>query len=175
MNELTDFKYAPSTQEVVFAEILARTQDPEHSYLEAGFEDLGSVRNSRKAFTLAKTPKIQERLEYHKALLTQQGNISVDKLLSHINVLAYSNVSDYHEPDGTFKMFKTLSREQKYAIKNYKVAANGRLTFVLLHDKNPYIEKLTKISNLFERHTQANAPKIVLNLNNVNQVVESHE
>jgi len=173
MDELVNFKYAPSTQEVVFAEILARTQDPEQAYLDAGFENLGSVKNVKKALALAKTSKIQERLEYHKALLIQKANLTDSEVISEMKDIALSNMADYIGEDNEFKPFNELSRSQMAAVKKIKITQTeyGVVHEVTLYDKTQALDKLFKMLNLFERHTQANAPKIVLNLNNVNQQV----
>jgi predicted MarR family transcription regulator len=176
MESLVNFKYAPSTQEVVFAEILARTQDPEQAWLDAGYESLSSSKNIKKALALAKTNKIQERLEYHKALLIQKANLSDSEVISEMKDIAMSNMADYVTEDNEFKSFDSLSRSQMAAVKKIKITQTeyGVVHEVTLYDKTQALDKLFKMLNLFERHTQANAPKITLNLNNVNQqVVES--
>jgi len=173
---MVNFKFAPSTQEVVFAELLARTTDPERAWLEAGFKDEGSNKNISKALALAKKPKIQERLEYHKALLIHKANLSDSEVISEMKDLALSNMADYLDENNEFKDFNTLSRNQMAAVKKLKVTQTeyGVVHELVLYDKTVALDKLFKMLNLFERHTQANAPKIVLNLNNVNQQVANN-
>lgn len=166
MEEIADFKYAPSTQEVVFATLLARTSDPERSWLEAGFEDVGSTKNIKKALSLAKKPKIQERLDYQKQLTLQKSNISSPDIIAETANIAFSNIKDFLDENDEFIPLNTLPRSVTAAIQSIKRTETeyGVVTEIKLVPKTPALKMFVEMHNLNERHTQANAPKIVLNL-----------
>ncbi len=173
MDEMQTFKFAPSSQEILFAEMFSRTQDPEQSWLDAGFEDEGPTKNIKKALALSKKPKILERLDYNQQLLIQKANLTDSTVVSEMKCLALSNMADYLDENNEFKDFNTLSRDQMAAVKKLKITQTeyGVVHEIVLYDKPQALDKLFKMLNLFERHTQANAPKIVLNLGNASQPV----
>lgn len=168
MEDITQFKYAPSTQEVLFAELLSRTSDPERSWLEAGFDDLGSTKNIKKSLSLAKTKKIQERLEYEKQLILQKSNVSDADIISEVACIAFSNIADFVDDNDEFIPLHKLSRSITAAVQSLKRTETefGVVTELKLAPKTPALKMHVEMHNLNERHTQANAPKIVLNLGN---------
>lgn len=174
MEAITEFKFAPSTQEVVFATLLARTSDPERSWLEAGFDDLGSTKNIKKALSLAKTKKIQERLDYEKQLTLQKSNISSPDVISETANIAFSNIKDFIDENDEFVPLSSLPRSVTAAVLSLKRTETefGVVTELKFHPKFNALKAFIEMHNLNERHTQANAPKIVLNLGN-KQAIES--
>lgn len=174
MEDITQFKFAPSTQEVLFAELLSRTHDPERSWLEAGFDDVGRTKNVKKALALAKKDKIQERLEYEKQLILQKSNVSDADIISEVACIAFSNMADFIDENDEFIPLHKLPRAVTAAVQSIKRTETeyGVVTELKLAPKTPALKMHVEMHNLNERHTQANAPKIVLNLGN-KQVIES--
>jgi hypothetical protein len=166
MEEIAQFKFAPSTQEVAFATLLARTSDPERSWLEAGFEDCGSTKNIKKALSLAKKEKIQERLDYEKQLVVQKSNVSSADVITETSNIAFSNIKDFLDENDEFIPLHTLPRSVTAAVQSLKRTETeyGVVTEIKLVPKTPALKMFVEMHNLNERHTQANAPKIVLNL-----------
>jgi len=173
MEDVQTFKYAPSQQEITFAEVFARTQDPEQAWLDVGFEDFGSTKNIKKALKLAKTKKIIERLDYSRQMLIQRANVSDSEVISEMKGLALSNMADYLNENNEFKDFSKMPRALMAAVKKLKITQTeyGVVHELQLYDKPQALDKLFKMLNLFERHTQANAPKIILKLNDINKPV----
>ena len=177
MEDITEFKFAPSTQEIVFAEMFARSHDPERAWLDAGFEDLGSTKNIKKALSLAKTKKIQERLNYEKQLVIQKSNISSPDIIAETANIAFSNIKDFVDENDEFIPLHTLPRSVTAAVQSIKKTETefGVVTEIKLIPKTPALKMFVEMHNLNERHTQANAPKIVLKLNNDNAKVINNE
>lgn len=177
MEDITQFKFAPSTQEIAFATLLARTSDPERAWLEAGFNDDGTNKNIRKALSLAKKEKIRERLDYERQVVRQKADVSANDVLSETGNIAFSNIKDFLDENDEFIPLSKLPRDVTAAVQSLKITETeyGVVRELKFHPKFAALKAFIEVHNLTERHTQANAPKIVLKLNNDNTKVISGE
>lgn len=166
MEEMVEFKYAPSEQELLFAQCLVRDDDYAGAWLDAGYTDHGTSKNHLKGLALSRKSKIKERLEFFRMLLAKKANIRDYEVIGEVKAIALSNAQDFIDRDGEFVDFSTLSRTQMAAVKKIKITQTefGVVKEVMFHDKLQALDKLFKMLNLYERNNQANAPKIVLNL-----------
>ncbi len=172
MEELVEFKYAPSEQEVLFTQCLARNDDYAEAWTDAGFEDKGHTENHKRGLALSKKKKISERLNFFKAQLVKKANIKDHEVIGEVKAIALSNAQDFIDHDGEFVDFDKLTRTQMAAVKKIKITQTqfGVVKEVQFHDKLQALDKLFKMLNLFERNNQANAPKIILNLGKQEQI-----
>lgn len=166
MEELVEFKYAPSEQEVLFAQCLVRNGDYAAAWLDAGYEDFGQSKNYTRGLSLSKKSKIIERLEFFKMLLAKKANIKDYEIINEVKAIALGNAQDFFDEQGELVDLSTLSREQMASVKKIKVTHDqfGTTKEIQFHDKLQGLEKLFKMLNLYERNNQASAPKVVLNL-----------
>jgi len=172
MEEMVEFKYAPSEQEILFAQCLVRRDDYAEAWVDAGYEDFGPTKNALRGIALSKKTKIKERLEFFKMLLAKKADIKDYEVIGEVKAIALSNAQDFFDEQGELVDFSTLSRTQMAAVKKIKITHGqfGTTKEIQFHDKLQGLDKLFKMLNLYERNNQANAPKIVLNLGKQEQI-----
>lgn len=168
MDELTEFKYVPTEQELEFAHVLARSGDYATAWLEAGYPDKGQALNHRSGYTLSKKDRIQERVEFAKLVLAQKSNLSDVQVVGEFKDIGFANMMNYMDKDMDDIDLSQCTREQMAAVKKVKITQTefGVIKEIQLHDKLPALDRLAKILNLYERNNQASAPKIILELGN---------
>lgn len=114
---------------------------------------------SAKASMLLKDPRVQEYIEELRDEQRVRTQVNADKVLEEYAKIAFSNIKDYINPDGTVKNLKHLDSVTSAAVKKVKqktikryaggVTTTTTDTELELHDKITGLQDLGKHYQIF--------------------------
>ena len=99
---------------------------------------------------LLKKPHVKEQIEKKLLRVTQETDISAERVLEELGRIAFANLGDYLEWNGTTvkpKSSRDLTPEQRASIEEVFLTRNG--VRLKLYDKLAALEKLGKHLGLF--------------------------
>lgn len=130
-----------------FCNLYLETGNATEAYRQA--YDCGNMKYDtivKRAGELLNNGVITGWLEEHRALLNEQSNIRKQQILEELKEMAFSDIGDFVEFDGTsltFKSFENLTVPQRRMIESIKRGKHG--IEIRLHGKNFAIDRICKM------------------------------
>ncbi len=87
-----------------------------------------------------------------------QYDITDERILKEMSVLAFSNAIDYYNDEGCLIPIHELTRDQAAAISEWRIDKNGISVFKL-YDKRTMLDTLAKYKKLYDKNDEADALK----------------
>jgi len=141
----TTGKLSPKRE--LFVQQYYATGDAFASYDLAGLPKRANYQAQRLAiYRLRTNPAVKARLREMAEASLENLKERRGKLVDHLNSILSADISDYIDSNGTITNLKSLSLDQRFAVKCVKVTNHGR--HLELYDKMKAIELLARISGL---------------------------
>ena len=121
---------------------------------------------ARKAQEVASLPHVAEMIRKIQGEAAARNRVSVDETLRQLSAIAYSDITDFVEFDGTEAHLRDITRlapEQRYCIREIDVHSGGGFR-IRLHDKLRAIELLGKHLGMFDPRAVAPCNFPMINL-----------
>jgi phage terminase small subunit len=165
-----------------------RLTDKQARFCEEYLKDLNSTKAALRSGYSAKTcraigcenltkPIIQERIRKKIKQISEDNEITVERIVKEIASAAFSNVADLFDESGNLKDMKELEREVAAAISSIDISeistAQGEIgttTKIRLWDKLKALEMLARYMRIFEGEkapetaTQVNIAQVIQNI-----------
>jgi phage terminase small subunit len=178
-----------------------RLTDKQARFCEEYLKDLNSTKAALRSGYSAKTcraigcenltkPIIQERIRKKIKQISEDNEITVERIVKEIASAAFSNVADLFDESGNLKDMKELEREVAAAISSIDISeistAQGEIgttTKIRLWDKLKALEMLARYMRIFEGEkapetaTQVNIAQMIQNIQSMSteQLLEETE
>jgi hypothetical protein len=164
VNHEPKFSMIATVQETDFARRLAIGVPVPDAYSQSG---LGPGKTRKQCWSrganLAKTKRIEERMEYYSQLATRRMDIREDRILAELASIAFSDPADFVDTHGAPLDIREMPPHARAAINIIDSGLRPDRTPYIrlkLNDKLKALQMLVKIKNMEQAHQSASAPTI---------------